>query len=129
VYGATKAALEGFARSLREELRGRVGVQIVHPGATRTGMHAKSGMPPDRVNERRFPSPMWTAERIVRAIERNAAVTTRDRSIACCVVSAGTQGELRTQLPLARWSRHNIRLSIRPIRQGCFPLTVGGTVL
>jgi len=76
VYGAIKAALEGFARSLREELRGRVGVQIVHPGATRTGMHAKSGMPPNRINERRFPSPMWTAERIVHAIERNAAVTT-----------------------------------------------------
>ncbi len=34
VYGATKAAIEGFARSLRVELRGRVGVQVIHPGAT-----------------------------------------------------------------------------------------------
>lgn len=76
VYGATKAALEGFARSLREELRGQIGIQIVHPGATCTSMHVKSGMPPNRVNARRFPSPMWTAERIVRAIEHNAAVAT-----------------------------------------------------
>lgn len=76
VYGATKAALEGFARSLREELRGVVGVQVVHPGATRTGMHAKAGVPLDRIGWRRFPSPEWTAERIVRAIDRDAPVAT-----------------------------------------------------
>jgi len=49
VYAATKAALEGFARSLREELRGVVEVQVVVPGATRTGMHAKSGLSRERV--------------------------------------------------------------------------------
>lgn len=76
VYGATKAALEGFARSLREELRGVVGVQVVHPGATRTGMHAKAGIPLDRIGWRRFPPPEWTAERIVRAIDRGVPVAT-----------------------------------------------------
>ncbi len=43
VYGATKAALQGFARSLKLELSGEVEVQVVHPGPTRTGFHRKSG--------------------------------------------------------------------------------------
>ncbi|NJL34944.1 MAG: SDR family NAD(P)-dependent oxidoreductase [Chloroflexaceae bacterium] len=46
VYSATKAALDGFARSLRLELRGRVSVQVIHPGATRTAMHAKKWRTP-----------------------------------------------------------------------------------
>ncbi|MFD0916142.1 SDR family NAD(P)-dependent oxidoreductase [Pseudahrensia aquimaris] len=42
-YAATKAAQRGLARSLREEWRDRANVQILHPGAIRTGMHAKAG--------------------------------------------------------------------------------------
>lgn len=42
-YAATKAGLHGFARSLREEWRGRINVQIIHPGPTSTDMHAKAG--------------------------------------------------------------------------------------
>ncbi|GAB4428316.1 MAG: hypothetical protein OHK0015_11100 [Chloroflexi bacterium OHK40] len=76
VYGATKAALEGFARSLRVELRGRVGVQVIHPGATRTGMHAKSGAPLERVGWSHFPRPERVARRIVRAIAGGVPVVT-----------------------------------------------------
>ncbi len=76
VYGATKAALEGFARSLRAELRGAVEVQVVHPGATRTGMHATSGAPLDRIGWRRFPSPEKTAAGIVDVIDHGASVAT-----------------------------------------------------
>jgi short-subunit dehydrogenase len=76
VYGATKAALEGFARSLRVELRGRVAVQVIHPGATRTGMHAKVGAPLERMGWSRFPPPDRVAQQIVRAIEGGAPVAT-----------------------------------------------------
>jgi short-subunit dehydrogenase len=68
VYGATKAALDGFARSLRIELRNAVAVQVIHPGATRTSMHTKSGVPPGALKWERFPSPEMTAERIAKAI-------------------------------------------------------------
>ena len=43
-YAATKAGLHGLARSLREEWRGKADVQMLHPGAVRTGMHAKAGL-------------------------------------------------------------------------------------
>lgn len=76
VYGATKAALEGFARSLRVELRGRVGVQVIHPGATRTGMHAKVGAPLERMGWSRFPPPERVARQIARAIADGAPVAT-----------------------------------------------------
>jgi short-subunit dehydrogenase len=75
-YGATKAALEGFARSLRVELRGRVGVQVIHPGATRTGMHAKVGAPLERMGWSHFPPPERVARQIIRAIEGGAPVAT-----------------------------------------------------
>lgn len=76
VYGATKAALAGFARSLRIELRDQVAVQVIHPGATRTGMHAKIGAPLERMGWRRFPPPEHVAGQIVRAIESGAPVAT-----------------------------------------------------
>ncbi len=66
VYVATKAALEGFARNLRIESRGRVGVQVVRPGATRTGMHAKAGMSQADTNWERFAP----AERVAAQLER-----------------------------------------------------------
>ncbi len=43
-YAATKGALAGFAKSLREEWRGKAHVTVVHPGPTKTGMHDKAGM-------------------------------------------------------------------------------------
>lgn len=65
-YGASKAALEGFARSLRVEWRGRAQVACIHPGATRTGIHRKAGIPPERIDWTTFPS----AGRVARAIQR-----------------------------------------------------------
>jgi short-subunit dehydrogenase len=76
VYAATKAALDGFARSLRVELRGSVAVQVVHPGATRTPMHARAGAPLGRIGWRRFPPPERVAAQIARAVERGAPETT-----------------------------------------------------
>ncbi len=68
VYGASKAALDGFVRSLRVEVRGRARVQLIQPGATRTGMHARSGMPLDQRRWERFPAPETIAARIAQAI-------------------------------------------------------------
>ncbi|MDZ7823649.1 MAG: SDR family oxidoreductase [Ahrensia sp.] len=48
-YAASKGALHGFARALRSEWAGRVSVQILHPGPTHTGMHAKAGHDPGRI--------------------------------------------------------------------------------
>ncbi|GAB4439398.1 MAG: SDR family oxidoreductase [Anaerolineae bacterium] len=76
VYGASKAALDAFALNLRLELGDELTVQIVRPGATRSGMHAKSGLPPEKVNWRSFPPAETVAVQIARAIEgRRAAVT------------------------------------------------------
>lgn len=66
VYGATKAGLDGLARSLRLELEGRVAVQVVHPGGTRTGIFAKSG---DKMQVRRAESPEQVAAQIAQAVE------------------------------------------------------------
>lgn len=70
VYGATKAALDSFAANLRIELRGRVRVQTIAPGATRTAMHAKSGAPLARLGWQRFPPPERVAATIAGAIDR-----------------------------------------------------------
>jgi len=45
-YAASKAGLAGLARSLNAEWRGRIAVQIIHPGPTATPMHAKAGYDP-----------------------------------------------------------------------------------
>ena len=46
VYAASKGALNGFVRSVRSEWQGRIGVQILHPGPTRTDMHRRAGFDP-----------------------------------------------------------------------------------
>ncbi|MDF1606783.1 SDR family NAD(P)-dependent oxidoreductase [Hoeflea sp. YIM 152468] len=48
-YAASKAGLHGFARALRSEWSGRVSVQVLHPGPSKTGMHAKAGYEPGRI--------------------------------------------------------------------------------
>ncbi|MCB0213969.1 MAG: SDR family NAD(P)-dependent oxidoreductase [Anaerolineae bacterium] len=68
VYGATKAALDGFARSLRVEMKGAIDVQIIHPGAARTGMHAKSGISREVMDWERFPPAEIVAQKIAKAI-------------------------------------------------------------
>lgn len=65
VYGASKAALSGFARSLRLELPD-VKVQTIYPGAIQTEMHSKSGA--TTLNTKNFPSAEQVAKKIVRAI-------------------------------------------------------------
>ena len=68
VYGASKAALDAFARSLRLETRGTPSVQSVHPGAIRTQMHAKSGVPEGKFDIKRFPGAEEVAEEVFRAV-------------------------------------------------------------
>ncbi len=69
VYAATKAGLDGLARSLRIELKGQVDVMVVHPGPTLTGMHDKAGA---KLDARRFPSAIRVAVRIKKSIERRS---------------------------------------------------------
>ena len=69
VYGATKAALAGFARNLRLELGGEVDVLTFYPGAINTPMHEKSGVPAGKFKVERFSSP----EKVARAVYRAAA--------------------------------------------------------
>ena len=71
-YAAFKAALDGFARSLRVELSDRVAIQVVHPGATRTSMHAKAG----GKSSARFAAPERVAGAIKRAIAGSRPVVT-----------------------------------------------------
>ncbi len=75
VYGATKAALDGFARSLRVELQNSVQIQVIYPGATQTGMHAKSGIPKDVMDWEKFPPAEEIADKIADAIgsKKNSA--------------------------------------------------------
>ena len=70
VYAATKAALGGFARSLRVEWGGAVDVQTLFPGATNTGMHEKMGIPKAAMDWDRFADVQETAEAMLKAIER-----------------------------------------------------------
>lgn len=73
-YAATKAGLDGLARSLRAEWRGRAAVQIIHPGPTQTDMHKKAGMSVG-LARRLFMRP----KRVVAAIER--AVRSRSKRV------------------------------------------------
>ena len=69
VYAATKAALEGFARNLRVETRGRVNVQIARPGPTHTGMHEKAGLTREQMDWERFTPAGVAAARLERLLD------------------------------------------------------------
>ncbi len=69
VYVASKAALDGFARSLAVEWRGRVQVQILHPGATNTAMHEKVGT--EEAVYSKYPSAESVAAKMERSLRRN----------------------------------------------------------
>ncbi len=78
VYTATKAALEGFVRSLRMELRAQgspIRMTLARPGATHTGLHAKSGADPMRLDWSRFPPAEQTAAALHRAVQRKRRTT------------------------------------------------------
>lgn len=76
VYAAAKAALESFARNLRWELAGGLQVQIVRPGATRTGMHAKAGIPRSEMDWTKFPPAEQVADGVAAAIDRGRPLRT-----------------------------------------------------
>lgn len=69
-YTASKAALDGFARSLQVELGSQVSVLILHCGATNTGIHQKLGIPQEKVNWEKFPSAAMVAQKMVSIIAR-----------------------------------------------------------
>ena len=76
VYTATKAALEGFAGNLRSELRGLrlpIALTVIRPGATRTGLHAKSGATQTRMDWSRFAPADRVAAAIIRRVEQGRA--------------------------------------------------------
>ncbi len=75
VYTALKAALDGFARNLRIEQRGKVDVVVMWPGPTRTALHAKSGIPAEQVNAAGYKSPEAVATQIEYAITRRRSST------------------------------------------------------
>ena len=74
-YAAAKAGLHGFARALAEEWRGRIPVQVIHPGPTDTGMHARAGHDPG-LAVRLFARAGTMARLIDRAIDRGRTVET-----------------------------------------------------
>lgn len=72
VYAATKEALDVLGRNLRAERD--VNVQVIHPGATQTGIHRKSGWRNER--SRAFPPADRIAGQIARAIDGRRSVAT-----------------------------------------------------
>ena len=72
VYAATKEALDVLGRNLRVE--GDVNVQVIHPGATQTGIHRKAGWTNEE--SRAFPPATRVAGGIARAIDGRRSVMT-----------------------------------------------------
>lgn len=68
VYTATKKALEAFGRNLRIEQSQKITVQIIQPGAARTGMHQKLGISLDQLNWERFPAAENVAAKMAAAV-------------------------------------------------------------
>ncbi|HEX5493942.1 MAG TPA: SDR family NAD(P)-dependent oxidoreductase [Mycobacteriales bacterium] len=72
-YAATKAGLNGFCDSLRDELAGTgVGVSVVVPGVVDTEFFARRGVPYQRTRPRPIP-PERVAAAVVAAVERDRA--------------------------------------------------------
>ena len=74
LYSASKAALSSFARQLRLETP--LTVQTIYPGAIRTNMHQKSGVPEGTFDTSKFPSASEVALQIRQTLEGPRAETT-----------------------------------------------------
>ncbi len=72
VYAASKEALNTLGRNL--QIEGDINVQIIHPGATRTGLHQKIGI--DSKKTEGFPSAERVAQKITQAIDRQRFIAT-----------------------------------------------------
>lgn len=70
VYSASKAAIDGFARSLALEWQRRITVKALHPGPTATGMSVRSGRPAD-IFDRIMLKPEAVASAILATLEEN----------------------------------------------------------
>ncbi|MEO9458043.1 MAG: SDR family oxidoreductase [Lentilitoribacter sp.] len=66
-YAASKAGLAGFARSLEAEWRGRIDVQVIHPGPTLTPMLEKAGYTVG-MERHLFLSPQVMADAVIKTI-------------------------------------------------------------
>ncbi len=75
VYAASKEALNTLGRNLKIE--NDINVQIIHPGATRTGLHRKIGM--DNEKTKKFPSAEKVAQKITQAIDGRRFIATIGR--------------------------------------------------
>lgn len=72
VYAASKMALDGFVRNLQIELKAakvNIHAQMIHPGASRTGLHAKAGLATGATTK--FPAADIVAKQIEQAIRSN----------------------------------------------------------
>lgn len=69
-YAASKAGLAGFARSLEAEWRGRIDVQVIHPGPTLTPMLEKAGYTVG-MERHIFLSPKVMADEVLKVIQSN----------------------------------------------------------
>ncbi|MCY3683675.1 MAG: SDR family NAD(P)-dependent oxidoreductase [Gemmatimonadetes bacterium] len=72
VYAASKEALNTLGRNL--QIEGDINVQIIHPGATRTGLHRKIGIDNEKTKE--FPSAERIAQKITRVIDGRRFIAT-----------------------------------------------------
>ena len=77
-YAASKAALDAFARALREEWRDKAEVLMVHPGPIRTSMHEKAGLKLG-AGRKLFMRPERAAHAVARAIRRGDSRRTISR--------------------------------------------------
>lgn len=84
-YAASKAALEGFARSLRSEMGHRLQVQVIRPGPIRTAMHQKVGLNPQEIPWHRFPSVESVAAQLETALSQSRPATALGlKNLAIC---------------------------------------------
>lgn len=93
VYSATKAALDGFGRSLALEWQGRVAVRVLHPGPTATGMAERAGRAADWLSRLMLPPPS-VAAMIVDGLERDGGYR-RTLSYGCHALSFAFSGVAR----------------------------------
>lgn len=100
VYGASKAALDGFARALRSEQGRQISVQVIYPGATRTAMHAKVGLP--RAQVEKFPPADEVAPKIAAAISGERVSSTIGRRNALLRLAGKRFGRLVDRVQRAR---------------------------